>query len=116
MAAPLASAQWLNYPSASIPRTPDGKPNLAAPTPRTKDGKPDLSGMWRAAKLLPCDGITRVCTDLPISRQFINIGAENKEPLPYRPWAVEKMKNLGLTDDPYLRCITPGGQIGRAHV
>jgi hypothetical protein len=44
-ALPLA-AQWLNYPSPGIPRTPDGKPNLAAPTPRTADGKPDLSGIW----------------------------------------------------------------------
>ncbi|HTB16833.1 MAG TPA: hypothetical protein VK708_01905 [Bryobacteraceae bacterium] len=42
-----AAAQWLNYPTPGIPRTPDGKPNLSAPTPRTADGKPDLSGMWR---------------------------------------------------------------------
>src|ERR1700691_450490 len=42
-----ADAQWLSYPTPGIPRTPDGKPNLAAPTPRTSDGKPDLSGVWR---------------------------------------------------------------------
>ena len=42
-----AAAQWLNYPTPGIPRTPDGKPNLAAPAPRTADGKPDLSGIWR---------------------------------------------------------------------
>jgi hypothetical protein len=40
-------AQWLNYPTPGIPRTPDGKPNLSAPAPRTADGKPDLSGLWR---------------------------------------------------------------------
>jgi len=40
------SAQWLNYPTPRIPRTPDGKPNLSAPAPRTPDGKPDLSGIW----------------------------------------------------------------------
>jgi len=40
------SAQWLKYPTAGIPRTEDGKPNLSAPTPRTADGKPDLSGLW----------------------------------------------------------------------
>jgi len=45
LSAPLA-AQWLNYPTPGIPRTPTGKPNLAAPTPRTADGKPDLSGVW----------------------------------------------------------------------
>jgi hypothetical protein len=39
-------AQWLNYPTPGTPRTPDGKPNLAAPAPRAADGKPDLSGVW----------------------------------------------------------------------
>ena len=41
-----ASAQWLDFPTPGIPRTPDGKPNLSAPAPRTADGKPDLSGVW----------------------------------------------------------------------
>src|SRR5262252_9414248 len=41
-----ASAQWLNYPTPGIPRTPDGKPNLTAPTPKAADGKPDLTGLW----------------------------------------------------------------------
>lgn len=45
LSAPLA-AQWLNHPTPGIPRTPGGKPNLAAPTPRAPDGKPDLSGLW----------------------------------------------------------------------
>jgi hypothetical protein len=40
------SAQWLNYPTHGIPRTADGKPDLAAPAPKTPDGKPDLSGIW----------------------------------------------------------------------
>ena len=40
---PIA-AQWLDYPTPNVPRTPDGKPNLSAPTPRIADGKPDLSG------------------------------------------------------------------------
>jgi hypothetical protein len=43
-----APAQWLNHPTPGIPRTTDGKPNLAAPAPRTSDGKPDLSGLWQA--------------------------------------------------------------------
>ena len=43
-----ASAQWLQVPLPGTPRTPDGKPNLSAPSPRTADGKPDVSGIWRA--------------------------------------------------------------------
>ena len=46
-AATTAEAQWLNYPTAGIPRLADGKPDLNAPAPRTADGKPDLSGIWR---------------------------------------------------------------------
>lgn len=41
-----AQAQWLNFATPGVPRTRDGKPNLAAPTPRTAEGKPDLSGVW----------------------------------------------------------------------
>src|SRR5215471_14965272 len=45
LAAPLA-AQWLSLPTPGVPRTPDGKPSLAAPVPRGSDGHPDLSGLW----------------------------------------------------------------------
>src|SRR5690349_6771487 len=46
-------AQWLKQPTAGIPRTPDGKPNLSAPVPRAPDGHPDLSGLWRRNSKYP---------------------------------------------------------------
>ena len=42
-------AQWLHFKTPGIPRTPDGKPDLTAPTPRTADGHTDLSGLWAPA-------------------------------------------------------------------
>ena len=44
----LSTGQWLTQPTAGIPRTADGKPNLSAPAPRTPAGTPDLSGLWHA--------------------------------------------------------------------
>lgn len=41
-----ASAQWDPYPWKRVPRTADGKVNLAAPAVKTSYGKPDLSGFW----------------------------------------------------------------------
>jgi hypothetical protein len=40
-------AQWLRVPTPGIPRTADGKADLAGPVPRTAEGRPDLSGMWQ---------------------------------------------------------------------
>ena len=84
-----ASAQWLNYPTAGIPRLPDGKPNLAAPTPRTPDGKPDLSALWQpggGGALAPVAGAT------PAEPQFRNIGAQVQGGLPFQPWAAQLLK------------------------
>ena len=46
LAAPV-DAQWLDFKTPDVPRTADGKLNVAAPVPRAADGKPDLSGLWR---------------------------------------------------------------------
>src|SRR5215211_5410267 len=51
----MASAQWLKHPTAGIPRTADGRPNLSAPAPRTADGRPELSGLWEARDTIESD-------------------------------------------------------------
>src|SRR5690348_14671745 len=47
LAAAPVFAQWPGYPTAGVPKTPDGKADLNGPTPRTADGKPDFSGVWQ---------------------------------------------------------------------
>ena len=90
-------AQWLNYPTANVPRTRDGKPSLTAPAPRTRDGKPDFSGMWLTADGLPCATVAgqeflECGSELPISRYGINMGAGMPGGLPYQPWAAQQVK------------------------
>ena len=108
-----AHAQWLHYPTAGVPRTRDGKPDLAAPAPRTDDGKPDFSGVWITGNPLPCDpakgaDLLDCDAELPIAREGIDIGYSLPGGLPYRPWAAalvkERVKNEGK-DDPHVRCL-----------
>ena len=49
LALPVA-AQSIHYPTAGIPRTLDGKPNLASPAPKPGDGKTDFSGLWMPSR------------------------------------------------------------------
>ena len=94
-AAPLFG-QWVNYPTAGIPRGKDGKPNLTAPAPRTTGGKPDLSGVWQA------DGQT----------YFFDLAAGLKpEDVPMLPWAQELQKKRIENEhgeDPLSRCLPHG--------
>jgi len=87
-------AQWINYPTPGIPRLPDGKPNLTAPTPRAADGKPDLTGIWRTTN----------------GRLLQSLGADGVE-IPMRPKAVaifrERQESEGK-DRPSGRCISHG--------
>jgi hypothetical protein len=107
---PLA-AQWLNHPTAGVPRKADGKVDMAAPTPRMADGKPDFSGIWISEKRdkepgeedAPSDG-----HDLGSSRYMANLGVDFPEGLPYQPWLVpivkERTENLAI-NDPHIRCL-----------
>ena len=97
LATASTGAQWLRIPTPGIPRTPDGKPNLAAPAPRTPEGRPVLGGLW---KTVPARLIVDVTAGLP-----------RGEKLPYQPWAEavykERLANLGK-DDPTSNCIVGG--------
>ena len=110
--APLA-AQWLKYPTADVPRTSDGKPNLKAPTPRTHDGKPDFSGMWLTADGPPCpqnpgQDFIECGIELPISVLGFNMGVKVPGGLPYQPWLADLVKKRtaeNSKDDPHARCL-----------
>jgi hypothetical protein len=104
-AVPVLFGQWLGYPTSGVPRTADGKPNLSGPAPRGGDGKPDLSGMWGWVNIGPPCGAE--CTDTQISREFVNIAASLKSPLPYQPWAAELAKKRRVEQglDPNVHCM-----------
>ncbi|HVH29326.1 MAG TPA: hypothetical protein VM818_21375 [Vicinamibacterales bacterium] len=109
---PTVFAQFLKYPTAGVPRTADGKPNLAAPTPRTPDGKPDFSGIWLTDNTT-CppspDPEVIVCgAELPMGKDGINMGASLPGGLPYQPWLATLVKQRTAEDaktDPHVRCL-----------
>jgi hypothetical protein len=99
------SAQWPAHPSANVPKSRDGKPNLAASAPRAPDGKPDLSGVWMIKNDEP---------DAPgqapqIRGGYAGIGF--KEGLPFQPWAAALQKKRaaeGGLNDPDGLCMPQG--------
>ncbi len=107
-----AHAQWVHIPTPGIPRTPDGKPNVSAPTPKTPRGKPDFSGMWVPRDILPCNKEVRgvQCTELDLTPQIVNFALGMKGGLPYQPWAAELFKNRAKDVayiDPHTHCMPP---------
>jgi len=102
------TAQWLKYPTAGIPRTPNGKPNLSAPAPRTADGKPDLSGIWELTDDRPC---LPDCVNSQSGQEFLSIGRSLKEGLPYKPGMKELAKQRNTPPklgEPITQCLPIG--------
>jgi hypothetical protein len=88
-----ASAQWINYPTHGIPRTADGKPDLAASAPKMSDGKPNLSGVW----------------EQPNARGngYYLKGID----IPWQPWAkalFDQNTANNLMDNPESKCLPRG--------
>src|SRR5262245_49506499 len=86
-------AQWATFPTIGIPRTADGKPNLAAPAPHTADGKPDFSGLWEK-----------------VSKYGNNVAPDLK-PAEIQPWAQavvkQRLEDLGK-DHMIPQCLPMG--------
>jgi hypothetical protein len=119
VAAPsFVRAQWLNHPTPGIPRTPDGKPNLSAPTPRAADGKPDLSGLWQSESAPPgvlerlIPGATNGAGEEPLSQYFINIFFDFKpEEEPLLPAAAAEFRQRAQNfskESPLPHCLPEG--------
>src|SRR5829696_2498997 len=86
-------AQWLNYPTAGVPRHGDGSPNLTAPVPKLPDGKPDFSGIWHTARIIPCrpeaSRFIDCGTEIGGSPLALDLGQDMPGGLPYRPAAAD---------------------------
>jgi hypothetical protein len=91
MSAAGLSAQWIRLTLPGIPRTADGKPDLAAPTPKTTEGKSDLTGIWVVAS----------------GKYLANIAVDGVE-VPFRPEAAalyKKRRETNSVGRPTERCL-----------
>ena len=128
---PLALfAQWPDYPSAGVPKTAEGKPNLSAL--RTAHGRwqaGSLGNMGKACGAIrgaPPRGFPPADTPFltipapapppapsagPPSATFFDIGAGFKDGLPLKPWAAEVLKKRiaeNSKDNPDAHCLPMG--------
>jgi hypothetical protein len=107
-AVPL-TAQWINYPTAGVPRKADGTVDMSAATPKLADGKPDFSGVWTSDEVDPRKpGVPPNPHDVTTSRRMINLGVDLQGGLPYQPWLaaiVKERKANNAIDDPHVRCF-----------
>src|SRR5436309_3277024 len=139
--APSLLAQWAPFPTARVPKTPRGEPDLNAPAPRTADGKPDLSGIWQNPRP-PGDGPgflsgnvggaagaptagpppprppATTPADGVAAATFRDVGAGFKEGLPLQPWAAEVVKKRmadNSKDNPDAHCLPMGNMQFHTH-
>jgi hypothetical protein len=114
-------AQWGSYPTAGVPRTPDGKPNMSAPAPKTPDGKPDLTGIWQNDRTVGGTVAARTSANPPSTNEdliaiarrspFWNLGSQFKDGLPFTPWGAEVHRQRvaeNSKDNPDAHCLPMG--------
>ena len=107
LAMPVA-AQWVRYPTAGVPRTPDGKPDLLARTPRAADGKPDLSGVWQNIGIGPPGAEGTGGTPRTV---FFDLTFGMNGTPPFQPWAAAlaaQRRRDEAKDNPDARCLPLG--------
>ena len=108
LASAPATAQWLGYPTAHVPRKADGKVDMTAPAPRLANGKPDFSGIWISDRTEPGQDTISDTSSLPSGRHMANMGVDFEGGLPYQPWQLPIVKrrteNLAI-EDPHIRCL-----------
>jgi hypothetical protein len=102
------AAQWIRYPTAGVPRTRDGKPNLTARAPRTADGKPDFSGVWANDGYGAPGGEGLGPTPRTV---FFDLTFGMNGAPPFQPWAATlaaQRRHDEAKDNPDARCLPLG--------
>ena len=111
------SAQWIRYPTAGVPRTRDGKPDLAAPAPRMADGKPDFSGLWQNDGYgAAWTGGARADAEDGLLRSLVRHEGQRGRPINRGPRRLyERRKDENAKDNPDARCLPIGALQMLAH-
>ena len=108
LASAPATAQWIGYPTAHVPRTADGKVVMTAPAPRLANGKPDFSGIWISDRTEPGKETISDTSSLPSGRHMQDMGVDMEGGLPYQAWQLpivkKRTENLAI-EDPHIRCL-----------
>ena len=99
-------AQWLNYPTPGVPRTPDGRVDLTAAPPRQQDGHIDFSGVWLPDPV-KTDATLRAQTATLGEATTIRLKTSDGMPIPFLPTAQAAFNERRARNEqaPSNRCL-----------